>query len=484
MCSAISSLSFDLQKVQTFSKVRPRLWQTQLINLLRRRLNSPAKANQDILVHAAPGAGKTLGALLGFKAMRAERYLTNFIIFCHRKSIATQWKKAGNSIGLSIKTLEIDENALNLKDFPDGWIITYQGASRNIEKFKKELNALSTKRFLVIADEAHHLGINPDAPEEAIWGRAFLELTEKSTLRIGLTGTPFRSDNLEFCSARKIRIHSNGELLEQINPDISVEPRELISTGDVRPLEFHFQDGWVEHSYEGYPDRELSPLSQEQRESWRARNLRRATHISSPTSIGVQLLLKARKQLFKVRQVHSNAAGLVIARDIEHAKGIANLLKSYGDSVELIHSQTKEANNQLEKFKNNQNKWLVSVDMCSEGFDAPRLRVIAYLTTVVTNSRFLQGITRVVRMSSGRAAIEPIPRNPSYVFAPADPLLMEYARNWSETKPYLIKVDQSQESIEGLSWISKGPTLPMETVGDSPGKVIKMRTAELPHFLK
>ena len=69
--------------------------------------------------------------------------------------------------------------------------------------------------------------------------------------------------------------------------------------------------------------------------------------------------------------------------------------------------------------------------MCAEGFDASRIRVVAYLTTVVTRSRFVQGITRAVRMCGERANLESIPREPSYVFAPADPLLMQYARSWS-----------------------------------------------------
>ena len=66
--------------------------------------------------------------------------------------------------------------------------------------------------------------------------------------------------------------------------------------------------------------------------------------------------------------------------------------------------------------------WMVSIDICAEGFDAPRIRVVAYLTTVVTRSRFLQGITRPVRMTPDLAASEPVPRHSSFVFAPADGL--------------------------------------------------------------
>ena len=121
--------------------------------------------------------------------------------------------------------------------------------------------------------------------------------------------------------------------------------------------------------------------------------------------------------------------------------------------------------------------------MCSEGFDAPRLRVVAYLTTVVTESRFLQGITRAIRMSMKRASLEPVPRYPSHVFAPADPLLMKYASSWSRAKPYLIRANESISPISNSSWISKGPILPMEAVDDGAGEVIRIRTAQLPNFL-
>ena len=189
----------------------------------------------------------------------------------------------------------------------------------------------------------------------------------------------------------------------------------------MRPLEFRFQDGWVEHSREGMPDRDVSPLSAETRESWRARNLRRAIELGDESGIGQQLLLRAQRKLKQVRLQHPNAAGLVIARDIDHAQAITTLLEEDGHRVDLVHSQESGAAERLNRFQQGSAQWLVSIDMCAEGFDAPRLRVIAYLTTVVTKSRFLQGITRAVRMTPELAAQEPTPRHPSFVYAPADP---------------------------------------------------------------
>ena len=121
--------------------------------------------------------------------------------------------------------------------------------------------------------------------------------------------------------------------------------------------------------------------------------------------------------------------------------------------------------------------------MCSEGFDAPRLRVIAYLTTVVTKSRFLQSITRTVRISNTRAGLEAIPREPSYVFAPADPLLIGFAQSWSISDPYLIKGSELQESVNAYVVNGSPIALPYEAVKDGAGAMIKLRCAELPSFL-
>ncbi len=442
------------------------------------------KEHRDLLIHAGPGAGKTLGALLGFKEMKKERLLSKFLVFCHRNSILNQWRKSADILGLKLDDIDNEIDLERISQNCDGWIVTYQGAISKLEQLLVYKDQWLDNKIIAIADEAHHLGLDPDYSDGPIWGKIFNNLTQGSTIRLGLTGTPFRSDNLAFCSARKIRIQIGNEFIDQISPDLCVESSSLISAGDVRPLEFHFQDGWVEHRMLGRPDRDVSSLSKENRESWRARNLRRAIRLSDSSSIGLQLLVRAKRQLEKVCLVHENAAGLVIARDIGHAKEIANFLEEDGFNVELVHSKDRNSYQRLALFEQSNSNWLVSVDMCSEGFDAPRLRVVAYLTTIVTKSRFIQSITRAVRMTTDRAAIEPIPREPSFVFAPADPLLMQHARDWSKSKPYLIKGNEPVTSpIEFETGRARFPSLPMEAVNDGAGSVIRMQPVELPNFL-
>ena len=474
--------------------IRPRQWQARLIELLRNRLINPIPGGHDLLVHAGPGAGKTLGALLGFQQLCAEGRLDRFLVFCHRSSIAAQWLQAAGHLGLDLRQWD-DESVTGANPLagalagtmvgnkaPAGLLLTYQGAARNRQRLERQLAAAGFGRWLAIADEVHHLGLDPDEPEAAAWGHAFNLLSQAAQLRLGLTGTPFRADNLAFCAARRLRLRQGEEIVEQIAADLSVEPRELIAAGDVRPLEFCFQDGWVDHGrYPQAAPLETSPISAESRESWRARNLRRAIEPGDESSIALRLLLQGRSRLERLRQGHPEAAGLVIARDIAHARRITGLLEEQGDRVHLVHSQDPEAAKRMEAFRGGEADWLVSIDMCAEGFDAPRLRLVTYLTTVVTRSRFLQAITRAVRVDGGRAALEAIPRLPSYVYAPADPLLIGFARSWSLSEPYIIR----PRSLPGQPLAGGAPsgTLPLQAIDERPGDLIRFRGPELPSFL-
>lgn len=464
--------------------VEPRQWQRQLIQLLRARLVATSAASADVLVHAGPGAGKTLGALLAFRQLRHEGRLGRFVVFCHRSSIARQWQLAAERLGLELLEWDAGADQAQVRQ-SDGLLLSYQSAARHRRRLELELrHELRGAAWVAIADEVHHLGVDPLEPEATAWGHAFSQLTGAAQLRLGLSGTPFRADNLAFCAARRLRVERNGEVWERIVPDLCVEPQRLIVAGDVRPLEFHFQDGWVEHGRrpEG-GERETSPLSAEERESWRARNLRRAIRLGDGGGIALRLLLQARRRLEKLRDGHPGAGGLVIARDIEHARSIGALLQEQGDRVHLVHSQDPEAAARLAAFQAGEADWLVSIDMCAEGFDAPRLRVVAYLTTVVTRSRFVQAITRAVRMDGERAALEPVPRQASHVFAPADPLLIRYARSWSLSEPYLIRSSEQAAVVPAGGSGGIPGQLPLQALADDPGAVIRLSGPQLPSFL-
>jgi superfamily II DNA or RNA helicase len=438
-----------------------------------------------VLLHAGPGAGKTLGALLAFSQLRREGRLEGFLVFCHRSSIARQWQAAAHRLDLELVTWDPRSGV----GAAGGLLVSYQSAARHRVRLEQELGrALAGRPWLAIADEVHHLGVDPEEPEASAWGPAFTHLSRSARVRLGLSGTPFRADNLAFCAARRLPVRDRGETGERIVPDLCVEPQELIAAGDVRPLEFRFQDGTVEHGHQGTgqggTDGEASLLSSELRESWRARNLRRSIRLADGGGIARELLQKAQRQLERVRREHPAAGGLVIARDIAHARSISQRLGQQGGRVLLVHSQDPAAASQLADFRGGEADWLVSIDMCSEGFDAPRIRVVVYLTTIVTRSRFLQAITRAVRMDSPQGEREPVPRHPSYIFAPADPLLMQYARRWSISEPYWLRPPAKDSPGDpGFGGSSPGHYPSLEALTDVAGALIRLRGPQLPSFL-
>ncbi|MFO8239195.1 MAG: DEAD/DEAH box helicase family protein [Prochlorococcaceae cyanobacterium] len=491
-------LSFQLGEPQrptgsaaeALPRIEPRQWQRQLIQLLRARLVQPSNGGHDVLIHAGPGAGKTLGALLSFRQLQREGRLQRCLVFCHRSAIAHQWLEAAARLGLELRSWDpqLGTAALAGDGSWHGLLLSYQAAARHLPSLRRSWPTAAPGPWLAIADEVHHLGLDPEEPEGAAWGQAFTGLCAQASLRLGLTGTPFRADNLPFCAARRQAVREGDQLVEHIVPDLSVEPRQLITVGDVRPLEFRFQDGWVDHGRPGTDGQgrgaaETSPLSAEGRKSWRARNLRRAIRLGDGSSIALRVLLDARRRLERLRPAHPQAGGLVIARDIAHARGLGRLLEEQGERVLLVHSQDAEAAARLAAFQKGEGDWLVSVDMAAEGFDAPRLRVVAYLTTVVTRSRFVQAITRAVRMDGERAALEAIPRQPSYVYAPADPLLIAYARSWSLSEPYLLRPRPTATGAETGPGAAGSGRLPLQAIDERLGSLLRVRGPELPPFV-
>ena len=75
-----------------------------------------------MLIHAGPGAGKTLGALLAFQMMQSEGRLQRALIFCHRTSILSQWRGAAAKLGLR---LDLWNGPGSASDDADGWLLSY-----------------------------------------------------------------------------------------------------------------------------------------------------------------------------------------------------------------------------------------------------------------------------------------------------------------------------------------------------------------------
>ena len=92
-------------------------------------------------------------------------------------------------------------------------------------------------------------------------------------------------------------------------------------------------------------------------------------------------------------------------------------------------------------------------------------------------------LAHLVRIDADRAGLEPIPRHPSTVFAPADPLLIAYARSWSLSEPYLVRSRSAARPV-GETTGGGYPSLPLEAIDERAGELIRLRGPELPQFLQ
>ena len=91
----------------------------------------------------------------------------------------------------------------------------------------------------------------------------------------------------------------------------------------------------------------------------------------------------------------------MIAPGIPEARYMKDLLTDYlGEEAVIVNSEEPGSDEKISIFKNSNKRWIVSVDMISEGVDIPRLRVLIYLPRQSTELHFRQAMGRVVRSLS------------------------------------------------------------------------------------
>ncbi len=157
----------------------------------------------------------------------------------------------------------------------------------------------------------------------------------------------------------------------------------------------------------------------------RDQRLRYRTAISTSVGDGVsQMLRDADACLDAVRGGgQSDAGGLVVACDIQHAREVAVLMRrELGCNAAVVVSDDPEASLAIDRFAKSSDRWLVAVNMVSEGVDIPRLRVGVYASAIRMPLFFRQVVGRFVRVRPG------LPAGPSHLFLPADSALHALAR--------------------------------------------------------
>jgi superfamily II DNA or RNA helicase len=354
----------------------------------------------DFLLVATPGAGKTLAACQAARTSGCEQV----IVVCPTVALRAQWADAADLAGLHLDPRWRNADGA-WHPSSDGVVVTYQQVASAPDLFAHHLG----RPTFVVLDEIHHAG------DRATWGTALRAAFDRAPRRLALSGTPFRSDARAIPFVR----YDDGR---RCAPDFVYGYGDAVADGVCRPLAFRLLDATLRWRID--EQQVIAAFADELEPQDDARRLR--TAIDPATPLLPALLRDADALLRKVRMLVPDAGGLVLCDDRAHARAVGALLRTIsGEKPVVVVSDEAGAHARIDRFARgdaDSPRWLVAVNMVSEGVDVPRLVVAAYATVKRTDLFFRQAVGRIVRRR---------PQDPgdvlATVFMPADPTLKQCA---------------------------------------------------------
>src|SRR5690606_6577570 len=293
------------------------------------------RSPKDFLAVATPGAGKTTFALTVASELLSRRIVDRIVIVAPTEHLKTQWADAADRVGIPIDPAYAAGAGRTNKDFV-GVAVTYAGVATNPLALRIRVERFKT---LVILDEIHHAG------DALAWGEAVREAFEPATRRLGLTGTPFRSDvnPIPF-----VTYAPGPDGVPRSVADYTYGYSRALADHVVRPVLFLAYSGemqWRTRAGDEIAARLGEPLTKDMT----AQALR--TALDPGGSWIPSVLLAADKRLSEVRRHVPDAGGLVIATDQESARAYAKVLeKIAGEKPTLVLSDEKAASKRIATF--------------------------------------------------------------------------------------------------------------------------------------
>ena len=345
-------------------------WQDEFVDLWL------AFAEQNFFLCALPGAGKT----------RASRRIARLwieqggvvVIVGPTDPIKRNWRTEFQHDGLML-----DANFYGfLRDGYHGVVTNYQAVGGQSGAFRKLCH---DRPVLLICDEIHHASEN----ELSSWGQDLRGAFNLAKKRLLLSGTPVRSDR-------------------ETTSFLTIEPYVDEAGNTKHRYKMHCEYDWPRALEDGVVRTLIFPrvMMDEVNVEFKTKGLltftndddQYLTYALDNRTFLLSVLRRANEKLTELRQSDTTAGGLVVAKNIGHARIIVELLEALGEVPVIVTSaEDEDSADVIDEFRDNDKRWLVSVRQVSEGVDVQRLRVLAYLTNYVTELAFRQFVGRVAR---------------------------------------------------------------------------------------
>lgn len=387
-----------------------RYWQHECIEAALKHYTSTSH----FFCQGTPGAGKTLMA-----AELANRLLEQDkidLILCFAPSLQVVQSFRSTFAAVLGKRLDGLMGAI-------GAAFTYQ-AMMHLDKTFWRL--LDDYRVFAVFDEIHHCAGHDPTVSNA-WGQQILQrVQDRAALTLALSGTPWRSDERPIALARYSS--PQGHLIcdycyglkEAIADGVCRSPRIiLLDNQNVKLTEGLGQESIVRL----FPN--IGMLLDESPVTYDA--------LVRHDEVIAKLLEQGSEKLNDLRQTKFDAAGLIVATDVEHAQRIAKVLETRGESFRVVTNQTPDAQQKINDFRKDVGRWIVAVGMISEGTDIPRLQVCCYLSRIRTELHYRQVLGRVLRRMGESD-------DKAWLFMLAEPTLRRLAQRIADDLPHDLAV--------------------------------------------
>lgn len=344
----------------------------------------------DFLLVACPGAGKTRFAVAAAMDDLSRGY-RNVVVVVPTSHLRRQWADAASEFGLQLDPTFANKSCTyDTKSF-DGIVVTYHSVAESPYVYRN----LFDNKTLVVLDEIHHAG----DPSHSTWGSQLTSAFQGSGRRLLLSGTPNRTDRNpipfvvydEDGNFVDDYTYGYGEAIQDYREDATGRRYPV-----VRPVEFITLNGTGRWRTASQAHVEIAVDLKDATDDDMSKALRSSLDPSSQWISDT--LERADRALSTKRQRMSDAGGLVIAADQDKARKYGQILERItGEQVPVAVSDQADASQIIADFTKSSERWIVAVQMISEGVDIPRLAVAVYGTVVRTELFFRQAVGRVIR---------------------------------------------------------------------------------------
>lgn len=343
-----------------------------------------------------------------------------------------------------------------------GAAFTYQAMEYRDEGFWR---LLDDYRVFAVFDEIHHCA-GHDVLLSNAWGQQILQrIQDRAAFTLALSGTPWRSDDRAIALAR----YSSPEghlicdyrygLKEAIADGVCRSPRIVLLDNQTVTLTEEIE---AENTVRLFPSIAKllgeSPVTYEE--------LLRHDEVID------QLLGLGCSKLDELRLIKPDAAGLVVATNIEHAQQVALALEARGEGCCIVTNKTPDAQQVISAFRHSACRWIIAIGMISEGTDIPRLQVCCYLSRIRTELHYRQVLGRVLRRTGD-------PDDQAWLFMLAEPTLQCLAERIADDLPddlaVLNEVQMPASTSGSISgWIGAAGNIDGvdDSIGDGAAQVI------------